>query len=204
MKVGRCPGPTTPRELPELVELSGRLRDVLLLIHDQGHRCADDVCLALVDDQRGIALARLLDGVSPWGRTAGPTALESLALPATLRSLADEIPLCLGHERMELQLLPTECRGGVDVLGDRSEPDAEVLHGPDPGPQDSAGTADAIEPVDHDHVDEALPSGFFEPQHAGAADGHPRHSVVPEDQLRSEAPSRPAVSPFTAGKAPEL
>ncbi|WUH39426.1 hypothetical protein OHA71_30185 [Streptomyces sp. NBC_00444] len=79
---------------------------------------ADDLRFALADGERGPTLADLLDDIPPRRRATDPAAFKGLALTAALRALADDLPLGLGHQSVELQLLSAGRRGGVDVLSD--------------------------------------------------------------------------------------
>lgn len=188
VEVGSGPRPTTAGEIPQGVQLSGRLGDIVRLVHDEAHRFTDHTCFALVDDERGAVPARFVDGVAPRRRTPHPSPVEGLALASTLSALAKEGAFGFGFQDAAVQLQTSRLRSGVDVLSGRHETDPEVLQGPDPGPERLRGTADAIEAVHYDNVDEALPGGLFKAQHSGARNGRPGHPLVPENELRRKNP----------------
>ena len=109
---------------------------------------ADGLGLGLVDDELLV-----LGVIAQRHRAAGPFALAPGGRDLVPDPLGGQLPLELGKGQQDIEGQPAHGGGGVELLGDGDERDRPGVEGLDQLGEVGERPGQAVDLVDHDHVD---------------------------------------------------
>ncbi|MEI2707375.1 MAG: hypothetical protein V9E89_19545 [Ilumatobacteraceae bacterium] len=155
-----------------LRDIAGQLR-ARTDLEEPGEDPADMRGGFLIDDQLAV-----LDAVAVGRHPAHPHALSPASGDLVADAFRCHLALELGEREQDVQGQPPHRRGGVERLRDRDEGDAVPVEHLDQLGEVGERAAEAVDLVDHHHIDQPVLDVSHEPLQAGAFQRAARDAAV--------------------------